>query len=1054
VADAQATVALTNQSLLANLEGRFTQNPEFASLRWRATDNIASRLASDWQEPEVNSGTLAFLQYTSGSTGTPKGVMVSHGNLLHNSALIHKCFEHTPNSRGVIWLPPYHDMGLIGGVLQPLYGGFPVTLMSPVAFLQKPFFWLQAISRYKATTSGGPNFAYDLACRKITPEQRSCLDLSRWDLAFIGAEPVRAETLEQFAATFEPCGFRSEAFYPCYGMAETTLIVSGGLKKSQPVVQRVEGAALEQNRVVTAQSKEGTGKFVGCGQSLSDQKIVIVGPESLTQCRADQVGEIWVSGPSVTQGYWNRAEETKQTFHTYLADTGEGPFLRTGDLGFLQDGELFVTGRLKDLIIIRGRNHYPQDIELTVEQSHSALRPDGCAVFSVDVDGEERLVVVQEVERHSLRNLDVEGVAGVLRQAVAEQHDLQVYAVVLLKTGKSSKTSSGKIQRHACRAGFLAGTLDEVGRSVLEDWVVDVGREARLTREGVLAMAPEERLQQLVDYLREQVWKRLKVAPSQLNSQQPLSQLGLDSLMVVELQHQIETDLGVAVSMVDFFQETSLVRLATQVLAQLKVSSSDLSTALVPASEQYIETNCWAGQSLQVPPLQPISRDRNLPLSLSQQRSSSFQQFSSPLSHIPIAVYLTGALNIVALEQSLNEIIRRHEVLRTVFINVEYQPEQAIIPELTLPLPVIDLSELAENEREAEAQRFAIEGVFRPFDLTQGPLLRSTLVQLSVQEYVWLLTIHHMIFDGWSIGIFFREVEVLYEAFSTGKPSPLPELPIQYADFAYWQQQWMQGEVLQNHLDYWKKQLGRTPQPLKLPTIQPRSLAKSSQGTTQSFVVPTTLTDKLKTLSRQEGVTLFMSLLAILQTLLFCYTGQEDILVGSPFAGRNRVATEGLIGFFTNMLPLHTNLSGNPTFRELLGRVREVVLGAHAHQNLPFSKIKQILHPESEPNPVPLISVRFAFQNFSIPTPKFSGLEVSQMHIDTGLAKGDLTLFMHEREHQLSGTLEYNSELFSSSTIAQMIENFQSLMEIVVVEPEQRLSEFRHKKLNIVTLDI
>ncbi|HEY9795414.1 MAG TPA: fatty acyl-AMP ligase [Leptolyngbyaceae cyanobacterium] len=283
VSDTQAAVALTTTSELTNIERRFAQNRELAALRWLVTDKIASNLASDWQEPTVSRDTLAFLQYTSGSTGTPKGVMVSHGNLLHNSALIHKCFEHTPNSQGVIWLPLYHDMGLIGGVLQPLYGGFPVALMSPVDFLQKPFRWLQAISRYKSTTSGGPNFAYDLCVRKITPEQRSCLDLSSWEVAFTGAEPVRAQTLEQFAASFEPCGFRREAFLPCYGMAETTLIVSGGLKTAPPVVGQIHGAALEQNRVVAAASQqEGTRTIVGCGESLLDQKIVIVDPESLT----------------------------------------------------------------------------------------------------------------------------------------------------------------------------------------------------------------------------------------------------------------------------------------------------------------------------------------------------------------------------------------------------------------------------------------------------------------------------------------------------------------------------------------------------------------------------------------------------------------------------------------------------------------------------------------------------------------------------------------------------------------------------------------------------
>jgi acyl-CoA synthetase (AMP-forming)/AMP-acid ligase II/acyl carrier protein len=469
VADARATVALTTTSVLSNIEQRFNEFPNLKTLRWLATDNANSDLAREWQEPVINSNTLALLQYTSGSTGIPKGVMVSHGNLLNNSALIHQCFEHTPNSQGVIWLPPYHDMGLIGGVLQPLYGGFPVTLMSPVMFLQKPIRWLEAISRYQATTSGGPNFAYELCIQKITPEQKANLDLSSWNVAFTGAEPIRAQTLERFATTFEACGFRASAFYPCYGMAETTLIISGGLKAADPVVKIIQADALKQNRVVPAlRQEDGTQILIGCGKARPGLDIVIAHPENLTRCSPHEVGEIWVSGASVAQGYWNRPEETKRTFQAQLRDTDEEPFLRTGDLGFLQDGELFITGRIKDLIIIRGRNHYPQDIELTVQQSNPALRSGHGAAFSVDVDQQERLVIAQEVERKYLRNLNANEVVTAICQAVAQQHEIPVYAILLLKTGSIPKTSSGKIQRHACRTSFLNNSLE-----VVSDWTTN-----------------------------------------------------------------------------------------------------------------------------------------------------------------------------------------------------------------------------------------------------------------------------------------------------------------------------------------------------------------------------------------------------------------------------------------------------------------------------------------------------------------------------------------------------------------------------------------------------
>jgi acyl-CoA synthetase (AMP-forming)/AMP-acid ligase II len=462
--DSQATVVLMPASLLAGFKGRLLPGSALAALQCLATDDIAVGVDGSWQKPSVCGDTLAMLQYTSGSTGTPKGVMISHGNLLHNSAQIQASFEHTSESQGVIWLPPYHDMGLTGGILQPLYSGFPVALMSPLDFLQKPFRWLQAITRYGGTTSGGPNFAYDLCVKKITPEQRSTLDLRTWDVAFTGAEPVRAESLERFASTFEPCGFRSAAFYPCYGLAEATLFVSGGVKARQPNVRRVAAAALEYHQAAAAPAEGKSGRLlVGCGYPRLGQKILIVNPETLTRCQEGEVGEIWVLGSSVTRGYWNSNEETELAFNAYLSDGSEGPALRSGDLGFLQDGELFCTGRCKDLIIIRGRNHYPQDIELTVERSHPALLPGGGAAFSVEAEGNERLVVVHEVGRKFLRTLNVDEAIRSIRRAVAQHHGLDVYAPVLIKPANIPRTSNGKVRRYLCRAMFLEGTLDVVG---------------------------------------------------------------------------------------------------------------------------------------------------------------------------------------------------------------------------------------------------------------------------------------------------------------------------------------------------------------------------------------------------------------------------------------------------------------------------------------------------------------------------------------------------------------------------------------------------------------
>ncbi len=461
--DAEARVALTTDLVLNRVMPLIDQTPHLKQLTWLSTCQVPSKMAGEWKMPDVHGNTLAFLQYTSGSTGTPKGVVLSHANLVHNSALISYSFEHTRSGAGVFWLPSYHDMGLIGGILQPLYIGRPNVLISPMSFLQKPYRWLSAITRYQVSTSGGPNFAYDLCVRKITPKQRETLDLSSWQVAFNGAEPVRAETLDAFAETFAPCGFRREAFYPCYGLAEATLIVSGGHVHKQSKSGTFDAQALARNEVISTESDAPGGrKLVGCGKNLPDQRIEIVDPETRMPCPAGRIGEIWVQGPSVAQGYWRQEEATEQVFHARLADTGEGDFLRTGDLGFLEHGELYVAGRLKDLLIVHGVNYYPQDIERTVQQSHPRLRLDCGAAFVVEKNDREQLVVTQEIGHHKQSNF--QEVFDAIRRAVAGEHELIPSEIVLLRAGSIPKTSSGKIQRHACRDGYLAGTLKVVGQ--------------------------------------------------------------------------------------------------------------------------------------------------------------------------------------------------------------------------------------------------------------------------------------------------------------------------------------------------------------------------------------------------------------------------------------------------------------------------------------------------------------------------------------------------------------------------------------------------------------
>ncbi|MCF3132401.1 fatty acyl-AMP ligase [Streptomyces olivochromogenes] len=463
IADADAKVILGGRDVIAALDAMAEHLPELDGIARVATEDIPDETAAAWREPDLTADSVAFLQYTSGSTSAPRGVMVTHGNLLDNERVITERMGHTPDTLAaydhemfVSWLPVYHDMGLIGPVLNTVYLGATATLFSPLHFLQQPARWLTAVSRYRPHTSGGPNFAYELCLKHAGPDLLDGLDLSSWKVAFNGAEPVRAATLRRFAETFGEAGFRREALYPCYGLAEATLMVTGGTVDTPPTL--LEAAATGPH------AGEADAAAVSSGRPGPGTTVAIADPERQEELPEGEVGEIWVGGESVAKGYWRNALATRETFRATL--TGhEGRFLRTGDLGFLRGGELFVTGRLKDLIVIDGRNHYPQDLELSAELSHPALRPGCTAAFSVDsgVEGEQ-VVVVAEVAPDAAG--DSEKITDLIRSAIGESHVLSVRDVVLVHPGTIPKTSSGKIQRRATRAAYLDGILSPIGASV------------------------------------------------------------------------------------------------------------------------------------------------------------------------------------------------------------------------------------------------------------------------------------------------------------------------------------------------------------------------------------------------------------------------------------------------------------------------------------------------------------------------------------------------------------------------------------------------------------
>jgi amino acid adenylation domain-containing protein len=1041
VADAQPSVVLTAGAGSQAVRDAITAAAG-EHVKWIDTNALSVDDDPLWTPPDVKGTDIAFLQYTSGSTAAPKGVMVSHTNILDNERMIQNAFDTKPDSVIVGWLPLFHDMGLIGNVLQPLYAGVPCILMSPVAFLQRPLRWLAAIDRYRATTSGGPNFAYDLCVRRSTPEERAALDLSSWTVAFNGAEPVRQTTLARFAEAFAPSGFRRQAFVPCYGLAEATLFVSGHKNGSSPTAIRVDEELFARDRVVEADDVDAR-SLVVCGPPAEGQRVAIVNPETCSLTAPDGVGEIWVAGASVAQGYWDDEEKTAATFKAYLNKTGEGPFLRTGDLGFLRDGQLFVTGRLKDLIIIRGLNHYPQDIETTVESSHPDLQPGGCAAFSLEANGEERLAVVVEVSPRASRKLrglgagassspEVAAIIEAVRAAVAERHQLQAYTVALLSAGALPKTPSGKVQRRLCHARLLSGELDVLASSTLDASAVT---DAVVVSDAELELpALQERGRGIAAWLRAEVAAALRVQESAIDPGKPLSALGIDSLLAVELSYRIETEFAVTIPVTTFFEETRLEDLAARIGEQLE---NDVDT-----------------RGVRVPLAAFHAAHNEYPLSYGQQALWFLHKLEreSDAYHVVLAARLPEGTDAEAVHVALQTLADRHASLRTTFEECDGVPLQRVHePGAAVCFEAISTGRWDEAELRGRVE----DEAHRPFDLGREYPLRARVFTRTDGRHVLLLVAHHIAVDFWSLMLLMEELSSLLT--SAGDPHSF-EPSAQYTDFARWQAALLDDPTGDAHLAYWRRKLGGELTPLQLPTDRARMSSTSRRGAAHEFTLDGEVSAALRELARREGTTLYTVLMSAFQVLLGRYAGQEEFVVGSPFSGRSRAEFAPLVGYFVNPVVLRADLAGDPTFRQLLRRVRQSVLEALEHQDYPFPVLVERLRPNRGADQSPLFNVMFVLEKPQRPetrgvAPLIFGTEGDPVRVgeltlepfafQQRSALFDLMLTFVDDGGALSASLRYDSDLFEPDTAARLALNLQTLLSEAVAIPEKRIAELQ-----------